>query len=182
MYLIIGKKSDHKILNIQGITNVDISTYKLAIANSYGGISSDYSICILNEITYLRAIKGEEYTVTWVDDEIIGLDFSIYESKNKIRFFSAKSEILADGIEKSRISIKLKNLSDVDLSTNISGYYIPIDGPLNTVIKKVDFISGVAQFDFKSTIPGKYKIPSESQLQIGDYRIINYISIEALYN
>lgn len=182
MLYIIGRISDHVIVDIADRLNVDETKLLTSIAINKGGVASDYSLLGLasDSNPARRIASGADWEAVWTGNTITSVSFSIFDSKDRLRFTSPKSEISGNGIETARINIRLINSSDADVSTTISGVYIPIQSPTGPVKKKVDLISGFAQFDFKSDTLGTWTFPIPGTKYIGDYRIKNELSIEVL--
>jgi len=182
MLYITGRISDKKIVERTEINSpVNITDYKSAIAKNNDGVSSDFSIFAVEDASVCEKIQlGYEWSAVWDGSEIVDIDFSSFEAKNLLSFSCTKEEILADGVAKTEIYIKMVDPSEVDVNKINEDIYIQVASPSGTVKKKVSILDGVASFTFKTTTPGKWTIPANINSTIGEYRIKNNIIIDAL--
>lgn len=182
MLYIVGRKTDLKIVDVAERLNVNIASLLESVAINKGGVASDYSVLSLGlETVQVQRIRaGDQWEPVWAAGEITGVNFSVFDARDKLKFSSPKSEILGNNTETCKINIKMVNSTDVDITTDLAGVYIPIQSPNGPVKKKVDFIGGAAQFDFKSGSPGKWTFPVPYTKFIGEYKVKNELTIEVL--
>lgn len=183
MYLIFGKTTDQTIIERgRRSDDVDIDKLKQAVAANNSCTPAQVAVYQLpdgsNVTARLRA--GDEFVLVWTGNEITAVDFTVYDAKDRLRFNSDKSEILANGIETCKITVRLISASDADVSLNVSGIYVPVQSPLGIVTKKIDIVAGLVRFDFGTTTPGLWHFPANGVKTIGNYRVKNQEVINAL--
>ena len=186
MYYIVGRKLDQKIVQDREISSeVFPEDLKNAIAKNYGGTSSGYSVYSIDDAAIIKKIQsGSEWVAAWSDTsinaDIIGIDFSAYESKYLISFESDVSEIDADGSSISTITIKFIDNSNNDIFDSIDNIYIPVQSPICNMLKKVNISNGSVKYELKTTTAGEWKFPVTGTLMINGFRVKNQLTINAL--
>jgi hypothetical protein len=183
MLFIVGRIADRIVVETADKTSdVDIEAYKEAIAKNYTGIKNDYSILMIDkgDPAFERIHAGDEWTPVWTGSSITSVDFTVYDAKYLLAFESDKTEIIADGNDSCTITVRLIDPLDTALFEDLSGVNMPVQSPLNQCVKKVDIMAGSTKFDFHTTIAGTWKFPMYGVKMIGDYRIKNQITINAL--
>jgi uncharacterized protein YbjQ (UPF0145 family) len=183
MLYITGRISDRKIVETTEISsNVVIADYKAAIAKNYGGTAASYSILALekSDPAFERIQSGAQWEAVWTGSAVTGVDFSAYDAKYRINITTSEAEIPADGSKVAEIAMQLLDASDIPLFSDINDFYLPVQSPLCTIVKKVNFTGGTARFNFSTDIAGAWRFPVNGTKMIGPYRIKNQVAVEAL--
>jgi hypothetical protein len=153
MFYIVGRILDQVIIEQTERNDIDISSYKEAIATNHGGVSSDYYVFALDvESTEAKNIRaGYEHTFIWTNDEITGVDFSAEYNRKlfTIRTIDpdnktlVKDTMVGDGIDSIIIQVKTC-LTDETLDTSVNATaLIPVIVPDKRIIYlKATIING----------------------------------------
>lgn len=183
MYYIIGKISTRAIVEYGPRPNdINFEKFIQAIAANNECIPADLSVMSLNDKNPIiaRIKAGDEWVAVWTGNAITDIDFSAYDLKDKIRFNSDKTEIIANSVDTCKITVRLISAVDADVAQDVSGVYIPVQSPLGIVTKKVNITAGVARFDFWTATPGLWMFPVNGTRTILNYRVKNPVTINAL--
>lgn len=183
MLFIFARISDHTVVEVASKSStVILADYLAAVAVNKGGVPSDYTVYTLNDGSNAatRIREGDEWVPVWTGDNITDVDFSAYDATDKLKFNCGKSEITANGTDTCKITVKFVNPSDAEITTSISGVYVPVQSPLGIVQKKIDIVNGVVQFDFGTATPGEWRFPANRIKKILNYRVKNQVVINAL--
>lgn len=180
MFYIIGRKSDKKIVETVSINNeVSLPTYLTNVAINHGGVASDYSVLALdnNNEDVKTIYAGSDYTVTWVDDSIVGVDFSI-ELNRKLFMIKTldpsnpsviKEYIKGDGTDSILIKIRTCFADGITLDSSINATtLLPVKTPDNRIIYfKVVITNGVAaDLLFTAKLEGVW-MPATKNITVG---------------
>lgn len=183
MYLIFGRISNQTIVERGTRTDsVDIEKLKEAVAANNALLPSDlYAYTLADSDPVVARIKaGDEWSAVWLGNTISSISFSVYDSKERIRFNTDKTEITANGTDTCKITVRLVSSADADITPDVTGVYIPVQSPLGIVTKKVDIVAGLVRFDFGTPTPGLWYFPANGVKVINGYRIKNQVTINAL--
>jgi hypothetical protein len=168
MFLIVGKKSDGKIIYRQGISDISISDFKAAYANTAGGSSNDYSVLQIDNTTWERLNRGDEYEPVWENEELTGVDFSIENNRKLFTIRTVdpdnnsvvKDTMIGDGIDSIIIQVKTCFPDEtLDASVNATAL-IPVIVPDERIIYlKATITNGVAaDIVFKTKLEGIWSV------------------------
>lgn len=161
MAWIVGRKADHSIVEVLNKKpEWSKAELKEVIPINYGGVQGDYSYYKLSEQELNRYDDRDDYTLTWVDDDITALDFGVEDNKRRIRFTSDKKKIKGDGVEAIVVTAEVWNAANTAIDTTYNGtMIIDIDSGRRDGLAELVFTSGVATKTLKTTECGKWRIP-----------------------
>ena len=180
LFYIAGRVSDQTILEFGTHSDFNLTDFRTAFAQRFGGVYTDYyiySVDVSNADT-VRAMKpDEEFTAVWQDGAIIGLDFTIEDTYRIMRFEprdengAVNDTLTANGTDYLDITASVWNpsLTEIDATFNET-LQIPIINPdkKHAFIKAL-FNSGVSVKRFKTLEYGVWNIPCNFKFK--DYHI-----------
>jgi len=193
MFFIAARKDTKEELETGG-RNLDFAnsairaTFRSSLCANYGITDANLSFLYVDEANAAatRVTNGDNYSIVWDSDEIVGLDFSNEDALNILRF-NVKDEndvvndtVTANGVDYLTIYAYVfkSDLSEIENTFNDT-LLIPIINPYGMqCFIKTTFENGVATKLFKTKEYGIWRIPNE-------YRFPNHslkISKEIVYD
>lgn len=156
-----------------------ISDLYYVIPINYGGTSADYSYFQISSDSSNKIQKGWQYSIMWGGGIISAVDFTNEISKPWVKLSSDKSFIANDGIDSTVITLEVwkPNLSGIATTIQRTDFRVTILTPDGEVYVRINIVNGVGIKTFKTTKPGPYIFPSNSD-RYGTMRIFNQLRID----
>lgn len=164
---------ESRLINESGVAENDIDIF--FVTNTAG------------DVTLERVLKGDEFTLTWSNDVITGLNFSAEDDKKLLTVTTDKALIM-QGNGSPDIATLTFTVSDPstpetpDASYNLTKYINCYFNNLGIVKIKVEFVAGVKAISFskETYLPlGKYSFPvngryadDEKTLKANSYALV----------
>jgi hypothetical protein len=165
MAWIIAKVSDHSVIEVSNkIPDFTLGELQTVIPINYGGSSSDYSYYQLSVNEISRIKDKDEYTLTWVGNNITAISFAVEDAKKWLRLTADKIKAKANGNEKITVTAKVLLYDKSGVDTSYNGTIVAtIHKAKKTGYIQFDFINGVCSKDVKTNDDGDWVIPVESK-------------------
>ena len=186
MYFIAAKKDTREIIELGG-RSIDLTVpavlaaYKVALATNYSTTAQNISVLVRSDshADVARVQARASFSLVWTDNEITALDFSDEDSKRWVRVTASKTEIDADGVDTTTITVEVLKADKSGVDTNVTtSSLVPIRTPDGDRRVKVSVVDGVAARVFKTTKAGIWVIPSVTRF--ANVRVDSAVTIEAL--
>ena len=180
VFYVAGKIATHTTLESGFRSEFNLTDFRSAFANNYGGVYTDYYIYSVDESTAdaIRIKNGDDWTAVWTGDAITGVSFATEDAKEWIDVTADRTIFMADGMETIllKASMLLANKSGVDTSFNTT-----VNIPLNTSegAKKLQFrfISGKASRSVTTKVSGSWRFPAG---KVTGYRTNSTVTFESI--
>lgn len=173
---IIGRKSDESfVVNTGTYSSLPSESDILKWAvDTYGGKTEDYSLYVADQNAIDRIMGGDSFELIWEDNEVVGADFSIEDSKQRMNVSCDKVIVKKDGIDKVHITAKVYYPNTTDIDANFEeSILIPMSTPAGVRELMATFTNGICEYDFEphlhTTSVGEYKIPCVAR--IDDFKV-----------
>jgi hypothetical protein len=175
MFFIAARK-DTKVELEKGGRNLDFTNsairaaFRSSLCTNYGITDANLSFLYVDEANAAapRIMNGDNYSIVWDSDEIVGLDFSNEDSLNILRFnVKDENDVVNDTVTANDVDyltiyayVFKSDLSEIENTFNDT-LLIPIINPYgNQCFIKTTFENGVATKIFKTKEYGIWKIPN----------------------
>jgi len=199
---IVGNKNTNEILNNgfashnKTLTQSELDAFKARIKTKFaernnlqeGDISAYWINYNLNPSSdHARILSGDEFTAVWSNNEIVGVDFTVEDTKGWIKFESNKNNIEGDGVDETIITLTVYESNKSTIKTSLSTVnpkLVPVQTPNGIIKAAMSVTNGVGQLVFKkiNDLPlGRYVFPAKDKYLWG-YRVWEYTEIDVYFN
>jgi len=171
---IVSLNQDGTITSNAGTAHINNESIQL--------VTADYSIAYFgNEsVTAKRILNGDQYTVSWVNNEIDGVDFTSEDTKKLIKVSIDKTEINGDKVDTATLTVELWKADNSGIANTITAdVSFPVNCPTRrgVIYTPLSIVNGVGTIAINTDIYGKWIFPGENK-RYKNFRIVNQVSLD----
>lgn len=179
---IVGRISDHVIVESGIRSDFNNAEMRAAIAINYGGVAADYDIFTMNDSTAKarRFAKGDDWSAVWTGNTITDIDFTAEDNKKWLDVTASKNEIEADNTDGNLITINMLVPDKSGIDTSFTGRVnIMCRTPAGVNRIRFGFTNGVATKTIRTDKAGDWRIPANSD-RMDLFRVVKAAKFESI--
>jgi len=177
---IAGKIATHTTLESGFRSEFNLTDFRSAFANNYGGVYTDYYIYQDAETSAdsIRIKDGDDFVAVWTGNTITGVSFAAEDAKKWVDVSVDRTSFMADNSESVllKASVLLANKSGVDTAFN-ENIDIPVHTSEGSRKLRFRFINGKASRAVTTTVAGIWRFPA---MKVSGYRNNNSTTFESI--